>query len=135
MLLCINLPLAPLWARLLKIPAPYLYGGILVFATLGTYSLNNSVFDVGLMYLIGILGFWMRLVDVPVAPAVIGMILGPMAEQQFRRTLAISQGDPAIFLERPISASLLGLALIVLFAMPLYRLVQTGRERHTDKDQ
>ncbi|MGY8815010.1 MAG: tripartite tricarboxylate transporter permease, partial [Gammaproteobacteria bacterium] len=79
MLLLLNLPLAPLWARLLKIPSPFLYGGILVFATLGTYSLNNSVFDVGLMYLIGVIGFYMRLVDIPVAPAVIGMILGPMA--------------------------------------------------------
>ncbi len=70
----------------------------------------------------------MRLVDVPVAPAVIGMILGPMAEQQFRRTLAISQGDPAIFFERPISASLLGLALTVLIAIPLYRLIKGRRK-------
>jgi putative tricarboxylic transport membrane protein len=121
MLLLLNLPLAPLWARLLKIPTPFLYSGILVFATLGTYSLNNSVFDVGLMYLIGALGFCMRLVDVPVAPAVIGMILGPMAEQQFRRALAISQGDPAIFFTRPISATLLGLAIFALISVPLYR--------------
>ncbi len=125
MLLLLNLPLAPLWARLLKIPAPFLYGGILVFATLGTYSLNNSVFDVGLMYLIGVLGYCMRLVDVPVAPAVIGMILGPMAEQQFRRALAISQGDPAIFYSRPISATLLGLAFIALISVPLYRYWQS----------
>jgi putative tricarboxylic transport membrane protein len=134
MLLCLNLPLAPLWARLLKIPAPFLYGGILVFATLGTYSLNNSAFDVGLMYLIGILGFWMRLVDVPVAPAVIGMILGPMAERQFRRTLAISQGDPSIFIERPISATLLVLALTVLIAMPLIRFVQRWQKIHPRDD-
>jgi putative tricarboxylic transport membrane protein len=124
MLLILNLPLAPLWARLLKIPAPFLYGGILVFATLGTYSLNNSVFDVGLMYLIGVVGYFMRLVDVPVAPAVIGMILGPMAEQQFRRALAISQGDPSVFFSRPISASLLGLALCALIAVPLFRFIQ-----------
>jgi putative tricarboxylic transport membrane protein len=122
MLLLLNLPLAPLWARLLKIPAPLLYGGILVFATLGTYSLNNSVFDVGMMYLIGLVGFFMRCTDIPVAPAVIGMILGPMAEQQFRRTLAISQGELSIFVERPISATLLGLALIALIAVPLARL-------------
>ena len=121
MLLLLNLPLAPLWARLLKIPAPLLYGGILVFATLGTYSLNNSVFDVGMMYLIGLVGFFMRCTDIPVAPAVIGMILGPMAEQQFRRTLAISQGELSIFVERPISATLLGLALVALIAVPLAR--------------
>lgn len=121
MLLLLNLPLAPLWARLLKIPAPLLYGGILVFATLGTYSLNNSVFDVGLMYLIGLVGFFMRCTDIPVAPAVIGMILGPMAEQQFRRTLAISQGELSIFIDRPISATLLLLALVALVGVPLAR--------------
>jgi hypothetical protein len=71
MLLLLNLPLAPLWAQLLRIPAPTLYGGILVFATLGTYSLNHSVFDVGLMYVIGTIGFVMRRVDVPVAPALL----------------------------------------------------------------
>ena len=124
MLLLLNLPLAPLWARLLKIPTPLLYGGILVFATLGTYSLKNSVFDVGMMYLIGLVGFFMRCTDMPVAPALIGMILGPMAEQQFRRTLAISQGDMSIFIDRPISASLLGLAVCALIAMPLLRLLQ-----------
>ena len=121
MLLLLNLPLAPLWARLLSIPTPLLYGGILVFATLGTYSLNNSVFDVGLMYLIGMVGFLMRRVDIPVAPAIIGMILGPMAEQQFRRALAISQGDPSVFLTRPISAALLSLALLAMLAVPLAR--------------
>jgi len=128
MLLILNLPLAPLWARLLKIPPPLLYGGILMFATLGTYSLNNSVFDVGLMYLIGVIGFLMRRVDLPVAPAVIGMILGPMAEQQFRRALAISQGDPSVFFTRPISATLLSIALCALVAIPLFRYL--SRRRH-----
>jgi putative tricarboxylic transport membrane protein len=122
MLLLLNLPLAPLWAQLLRIPAPTLYGGILVFATLGTYSLNQSVFDVGLMYLIGAIGFVMRRVDVPVAPAILGMILGPMAEQQFRRALAISQGNPSVFVTRPISAVLLGLAMSAMLAPSLWRL-------------
>jgi putative tricarboxylic transport membrane protein len=121
MLLLLNLPLAPLWARLLRIPAPLLYGGILVFATLGTYSLKNSVFDVALMYLIGMVGFLMRRVDIPVAPAIIGMILGPMAEQQFRRALAISGGDLSVFLTRPISAALISLALVALVGVPLVR--------------
>jgi putative tricarboxylic transport membrane protein len=124
MLLLLNLPLAPLWARLLKIPAPLLYGGILVFATLGTYSLNNSVFDVGLMYLIGLVGFLMRCTDIPVAPAVIGMILGPMAEQQFRRTLAISQGDMTVFFSRPVSATLLIVSACALIAVPLFQLAR-----------
>ena len=75
----------------------------------------------GFMYLIGMVGFLMRRVDIPVAPAIIGMILGPMAEQQFRRALAISQGDPSVFLTRPISAALLSLALLAMLAVPLAR--------------
>jgi putative tricarboxylic transport membrane protein len=99
----------------------------LVFATLGTYSLNNSAFDVGLMYLIGIVGFLMRRFDFPVAPAIIGMILGPMAEQQFRRALAISQGDGSVFFSRPISAALLALALLVLILPPLVQVLRRSR--------
>lgn len=119
MLLALNLPLAPFWARLLEIPQPLLYGGIVMFATVGTYSLNNSVFDVGLMYLVGVVGFMMRRFDVPVAPAIIGLILGPMAEQQLRRALAISQGDVSVLVTRPLSATLLGLALLVMVVPPL----------------
>ncbi len=110
MLLVLNLPLAPVWARLLEIPQPLLYGGIVMFATVGTYSLNNSVFDVGLMYLMGVVGFLMRRFHIPVAPAIIGLILGPMAEQQFRRALAIAQGDGSVFFTRPVSATLLAVA-------------------------
>jgi putative tricarboxylic transport membrane protein len=117
MLLVLNLPLAPVWARLLDIPQPLLYGGIVMFATVGTYSLNNSVFDVGLVYLIGLLGFLLRRFDFPLAPVIIGAILGPMAEQQFRRALAIAQGDGLVFFTRPISAALLGVACLVL-ALP-----------------
>ena len=129
MLLLLNLPLAPLWARLLEIPQPLLYGGILVFATLGTYSLNNSVFEVGLMYLIGVVGFGMRRFNFPVAPAIIGMILGPLAEQQFRRALAISQGDLSVFVTRPLSAALLTVAMLVLVAPMVVRLMRARAER------
>jgi putative tricarboxylic transport membrane protein len=114
MLLVLNLPLAPMWARLLHIPRGVLYGAIMVFAAVGTYSLNNSVFDVALMYAIGVAGFFMRRLDVPVAPAIVGLILGPLAEQQFRRALAISQGDATVFLTRPLSAALLALAVLAL---------------------
>jgi putative tricarboxylic transport membrane protein len=114
MLLVLNLPLAPVWARLLEIPQHLLYGGIVVFATVGTYSLSSSVFDVGVMYLMGGIGFLMRRFAIPVAPAIVGLILGPMAEQQFRRALAISQGDLSVFLMRPLSATLLGLTVAVL---------------------
>lgn len=114
MLLLLNLPMAMIWVRLLAIPQPYLYAGILVFASLGTYSLHNSTTDLISLYLIGAVGFLMRRCDFPVAPAVIGMILGPMAEQQFRRALAISQGDPTVFVTQPISAVLLLVAALVI---------------------
>ena len=110
MLLVLNLPLAPVWARLLAIPRPLLSAGIVLFATVGTYSLNGSVFDVGLMYLIGLVGFAMRRLEIPVAPAVIGLILGPLAEQQLRRALAISDGDVSVLFTRPLSGALLLLA-------------------------
>ena len=88
MLLVLNLPLVGLWVRLLSIPRPHLHAGILVLASVGAYSVNRSVFDVGLLYAIGVAGFVMRTWEIPLAPAVIGLILGPMAEQQLRRALA-----------------------------------------------
>jgi putative tricarboxylic transport membrane protein len=112
MLLVLNLPLAPLLARLLSVPSPLLYAGIVTFAAVGTYSLNGSVFDVGLMYLLGGVGFLLRRGDVPLAPAVIGLILGPIGEQQFRRALAIAEGDLTVFFTRPLAAALLGAALL-----------------------
>lgn len=114
MLLVLNLPLVGLWVRLLSIPRPLLYGAILVFATLGTYSLNHSTFDLILLMLLGGVGYVMRRYDVPVAPTVIGLILGPLAEQQFRRAMAISQGDMTVFLTRPLSATLLAVAVAVV---------------------
>jgi putative tricarboxylic transport membrane protein len=74
-----------------------------------------------MMYLIGIAGFFMRRLDIPVAPAIIGLILGPMAEQQFRRALAISQGDPSVFLTSPISATLISLSVLVLIVPPILK--------------
>ena len=114
MLLVLNLPLVGLWVRLLSIPQPLLYGGILVFSTLGVYSLNNSTFDLVLLFIVGIIGFLMRRHEFPVAPCIIGLILGPLAEAQFRRALSISQGDPSVFVTHPLSAVLLALAAAVI---------------------
>ena len=79
------------------------------------------------MCLIGIVGFLMRRFDFPVAPAIIGMILGPLAEQQFRRALAISQGDASVFLTRPLSAALIAMAVLVLVTPPLLRFLRASR--------
>jgi putative tricarboxylic transport membrane protein len=116
LLLVLNLPLIGLWVKVLAIPKPLLYGGILVFATLGAYSLHQSVVDLVTLCVFGLLGFVMRRWGFPVAPAVIGLILGPLAETQFRRALSISQGDASVFFTQPISATLLALtaALIVV---------------------
>ena len=121
MLLVLNLPLAGLWVRLLAIPQPLLYGGILVFSTLGVYSLSNSTFDLVLLFVVGLIGFLMRRHDFPVAPAIIGLILGPMAEAQFRRALTISQGDASVFFTHPISLALLVIAALVLLLPALVR--------------
>jgi putative tricarboxylic transport membrane protein len=124
MLLVLNLPLVGLWVRLLSIPQPLLYGGILVFSTLGVYSLNNSIFDLVLLFIVGIVGFLMRRHEFPVAPCIIGLILGPLAEAQFRRALSISQGDPSVFVTHPLSAVLLALAAAVIIVPIILRRVK-----------
>ena len=114
MLLILNLPLAGLWAKMLKIPAPLLYGGILVFATIGTYGISRSVVDLVLLYAIGGIGFFMRKFDFPTAPVIIGMILGPLAEINFRNAMTIGEGNPMVFLTKPLSATLLVIAVLAI---------------------
>jgi len=127
MLLLLNLPLIRVWVLILSIPRPVLYAAILVFATLGVYSVANSLVDVLIMYVIGVVGFFMRRYDFPVGPMILGVILGPMLETQFRRALQLSQGDPSIFLTRPISAVLL-LAAVAALVLPFVpRLLGRGR--------
>ena len=116
MLLVLNLPLVGLWVRLLAIPQPWLYAGILVFATMGTIAAQPSPVELIMLLVFGVMGFLMRRYDYPIAPVIIGLILGPLAEQQLRRALAISVGDPMVLLESPISATLLAIAAIALIA-------------------
>jgi len=114
MLLVLNLPLAGLWARVMLVPRPLLFGGILVLASIGGYSLNRSLLDLALLYAVGAVGCVMRVYDFPLVPAVLGLVLGPLAELQFRRAIAISEGDLTVFLTRPIAAVLLTVALALL---------------------
>lgn len=129
LLLVLNLPLIGLWVQVLKIPKPWLYGGILVFATLGAYSLHQSLVDLATLYVFGLLGFAMRRWGFPVAPAVIGLILGPLAETQFRRALSISQGDASVFFTSPISASLLALTAALIVVPWIVRLARRRNRR------
>jgi putative tricarboxylic transport membrane protein len=129
MLLVLNLPLVRLWVKLLEIPRSVLYAGILVFATLGVYSASRSVVDVVIMYAIGVVGFFMRRYDLPIAPAILAVILGPLAEKQFRDALAIAQGDVAVFVTRPLSLAILLVALAAILAPQLPRLVARAHGR------
>jgi putative tricarboxylic transport membrane protein len=114
MLLILNLPLVGLWVKILQIPRPYLYSGILVFGALGAYSLNFATLDVVILLIIGILGFFMRQYGYPVAPMVVAMILGPMFEVQLRRGLQISQNDVSALVSTPFTWVVYS-ALLLLF--------------------
>ncbi|MFF1254422.1 tripartite tricarboxylate transporter permease [Pseudarthrobacter sp. NPDC058329] len=113
MLLLLNLPLVGLWAKVLLIPTPYLYAGIATFALLGAYSINGSVFDVYVMLIIGILGYFLRQYGFPVAPLIIGAILGPLAEQQLRRAMSIADGDFTALVSTPFSIAAYAIVILV----------------------
>lgn len=116
MLLVLNLPLVGMWVKVLRIPRHHLYAGILLFGALGSYALNFSPVDVLLLVLVGLAGFLMRRYGYPVAPMVVGMILGPMAEDRLRRSLAISQGDLSYLVTSPFAAAAYAAIAVVLVA-------------------
>jgi putative tricarboxylic transport membrane protein len=103
-----------LWVKLLKIPKPQLYAGILIFATVGAYGMRQSAFDLFLLYGIGLLGVVMRRFDFPTAPVVVGMILGPLAEAQLRNAMSIGEGSASVFFQRPMSITLVVIIVAVL---------------------
>jgi putative tricarboxylic transport membrane protein len=119
-----------MWARLLTIPRPYLYAGIVVFATIGAYGMRNSWFDLALLWIFGVAGFVMRRWSIPVAPVLVGMILGPRADVELRRALQISQSDFSVFVTRPISCTLLVVSLALIVLPMLWRWRQSKRPAH-----
>ncbi|MCX2952936.1 tripartite tricarboxylate transporter permease [Lentzea sp. NEAU-D7] len=122
MLLVLNLPLVKIWVKVLQIPRPYLYAGILLFAALGTYAVNFVVDDLIVLLVIGLIGFFMRRHGYPVAPLVVGLILGPMAEEQVRRTLQISEGDLSALVTSPFAAVAYGILVVLLTVAVVLRL-------------
>jgi putative tricarboxylic transport membrane protein len=114
MLLVLNLPLVGLWVKLLQIPRAPLYAGILIFATVGVYGMRQSAFDLYLMFGMGLVGVVMRRFDFPTAPVIVGLILGPLAEAQMRNALSIGEGRWSVFIERPMSATLLAIVVAIL---------------------
>ena len=128
-LLVLNLPLVSLWVKLLKIPPPWLYAGIIVISTAGVYGAGNSVFNVGMLFLFGLLGYLMRRFDFPAAPLIVGLILAPMAEQSMRQALTISQGEWSTFFTRPLSGSLMAISVLLLVAPSLWRKFRNSAKR------
>ncbi|WP_338889522.1 tripartite tricarboxylate transporter permease [Rhodococcus sovatensis] len=126
-LLILNLPFAPLWAQLLKIPKNYLYAGISVFAALGVYASSASIVDLIFMLALGIVGFMMRRYDIPLAPVLIAVILGPLAEESLRRALAVSEGDPSILVGSAITIVLYALMIMAV----VFSIVSKIRARRT----
>jgi putative tricarboxylic transport membrane protein len=119
MLLVINLPLVGMWVRLLKVPYDAMYPSILIFCAIGVYSLNNNVFDVLTTIVFGFLGYVFIRLGCQPAPLLIGFVLGPMMEEHLRRAMLLSRGSWTVFVERPISATLLAMALLAIIAMAL----------------
>lgn len=127
LLLLLNLPLAPLWAKLLRIPRPYLYAGILFFATVGAYAVSGDVTDLVLLLVIGIIGFLMRRFGLPLLPAIIGVILGPNAEQQMRRALQISDGALSGLVNTWFSITVYAVIVVILLWSPVAKLVRARK--------
>ena len=122
MLLVLNLPLIGIWVKMISVPYHLLYPMILVFCAIGVFSLSNTTFDVYLMALFGLLGYVFKKLDCEPAPMLLGFILGPMMEEFLRRAMLLSKGDATVFLTRPISATMLALAavLLVLVLLPAF---------------
>jgi TctA family transporter len=119
MLLVINLPMIGMWVKLLQVPYKYLYPSILVFCCIGVYSLNNNVFDVYMTILFTVFGYMCSKLRLEPAPMLIGFVLGPMMEEHLRRAMLLSRGDWSVFIQRPISATMLAIAALALLLMAL----------------
>jgi putative tricarboxylic transport membrane protein len=123
MLLVLNLPLIGIWVRLLRVPYRLLFPIIMTMMGIGIYSLNNSGTDVLLMAFFGFVGYVLMKLGCSVPPLILAMVLGPMMEENLRRSMLLSDGDPSVFITRPISAGFIvaTLVLLVLFAAPHFR--------------
>src|SRR5215813_10000366 len=114
MLVIINLPLVGVWVRLLRVPYRMLFPAIVIFCAIGVYSLNNSPFDVVVTGLFGLVGYWLMKHDFEPAPMLLGFVLGPLMEENLRRAMLIARGDPTTFITRPISGTLIGIAVVLV---------------------
>jgi putative tricarboxylic transport membrane protein len=132
-LLIMNLPMVPLFASALRIPYHYLYPLILVICIIGAYSMNMNVFDVFVMLIFGVLGYVMKKFDIPGAPMVVALVLGPMLEYALYQALAVAHGDVTTFIRRPISGALLGITAVMAVAVG-YKIVKMKRTVIEDEE-
>lgn len=130
MLLILNLPLIPMWVAVLKIPYSILFALILGFAVVGAYSVDSSAFGVGVMLAFGLLGYVFKKLDIPLAPFALTLILGPMMEKALRQSLEMSGGDLSVFYTRPLTATLLTIAVIILIVntAPVFSRIKADTE-------
>ena len=135
MLMILNIPLIGLWVSILKIPYRVLYPAILVFISLGVYSVNNNTFDVYLVAVLGIMGYGLAVLKFEAAPLLLGFVLGPMMEEYLRRALLLSRGDMMTFLDRPISASFIGFAAVLLLWSSFAALKRGMKRKEATNDQ
>jgi putative tricarboxylic transport membrane protein len=133
LLLVLNLPLVPLFAQILRLPYYVLYPLIVGISIVGVYSVNNSLFDVWMMGFFGLLGYLMRKLDFPAAALILGMVLGDSLERALRQSLMMSQGDLMILVNRPISATLLLIAAMIL-CLPAARKVRSWRVEAIERE-
>src|SRR6266436_1675007 len=122
MLIVINLPLVGMWVKLLQVPYRFLFPAILIFCSIGVYSINNAPFDCVITAVFGLIGYWLVKHDFEPAPMLLGFVLGPLMEENLRRAMLIARGDPTTFVTRPISGALIGIAVVLLVfaALPMF---------------
>jgi putative tricarboxylic transport membrane protein len=129
LLIVLNVPLIGVWVKLLRLPYRYLYPAALFFIAVGVYSTNNSLFEVGEVLVFGLMGAVFASLDFPIAPILLGFVLGPMVEENFRRTLLISRGDMMVFLERPISACVMAVCALLILTQLFFALRSVIRRK------
>ncbi len=129
LLLVLNVPLIGLWVKLLQVPYRYLYPAALFFIAIGVYSTNNSLFEVGEVLVFGMIGALFAALDFPAAPILLGYVLGPMVEENFRRALLLSRGNLLVFFQHPISASFMALCALLILAQLFFGLRAFLRDR------
>jgi putative tricarboxylic transport membrane protein len=121
MLIVINLPMVGMWVKLLQVPYRFLFPAILIFCSIGVYSINNAPFDCVITAVFGLIGYWLVKHEFEPAPMLLGFVLGPLMEENLRRAMLIARGDPTTFVTRPISGALIGIAVVLLVfaALPM----------------